>query len=165
MPILPKDHLYASSVIHPENYSMSGYYIQGQCQCNPTAGSRVDAVLDILPGVGSDEHPVEAEAAAPSCAGVGDPNEAAWICYECPSCLCKLEQWMQMPDYALANMLCMARLVSASCSALAFPAFASSFLARGTRKSAKVLCWATTCFFLNRQLRWATSCTQLRKAQ
>jgi len=27
------------------------YYIQGQCQCNPTAGSRVDAVLDILRGV------------------------------------------------------------------------------------------------------------------
>ena len=87
-----------------------GYYIQGQCQCNPTAGSRVDAVLDILRGGGSDEHPVEAEAAAPSCAGFGDRNEAAWICYECASCLCKPEQWMQMPEYALANMLFLGRL-------------------------------------------------------
>ena len=68
----------------------------------------MDAVLDILRG-GAVMN-IQSEAAAPSCAGVGDPNEAAWICYECASCRCFPEQWMQMPEYALANMLFLGRL-------------------------------------------------------
>ena len=61
--------------------------------------------------VGSDaaEQPCEAEARAFNCAGVGDPNELAWICYECANCLCKPEKWMQMPEYALANLLFLGR--------------------------------------------------------
>ena len=101
MPILPKDHLYVSSVIQPEDYSMSWLLHTKALPMQPNSRQ---------PCGSSAGQPVETEAAAPSCAGVGDPNEAAWICYECANCLSKPEQWMQMPEYALANMLFLGRL-------------------------------------------------------
>ena len=110
MPILPKDHLYASSVIHPEDYSMSWLLHTRAVPMQPNSRQPCGRSAGHPAGGSNDEHPVEAEAAAPSCAGVGDRNEAAWICYECASCLCKPEQWMQMPEYALANMLFLGRL-------------------------------------------------------
>ena len=62
--------------------------------------------------VGSDgaEQPVQTDAGSFHCAGVGDPNELAWICYDCADCLCRPEQWIEMPDYALTNKLFLGRL-------------------------------------------------------
>ena len=151
-----------------------GYYIQGQCQCNPTAGSRVDAVLDILRGVAvmniQSKQRQQLPAALASEIGTRLHGFAtsAPVAFASRSngCRCRSTLWQTCSSWGgyIRSCRSMARLVSASCSALAFPAFGSSFLARGTRKSAKVLCWATTCFFLNHQLRWATSCHPAPKA-
>ena len=45
-----------------------------------------------------------------NCAGVGDSNELAWICYDCANCLCKQDKYIEMPKYALANLLFLGRL-------------------------------------------------------
>ena len=44
------------------------------------------------------------------CAGVGDPDELAWICYDCANCLCKPDEHIEMPEYALANLMFLGRL-------------------------------------------------------
>ena len=110
MPMLPKDHLYASSVIHPEDHSMSWLLHTRAVPMQPNSRQPCGLSAGQPAGGGSDDHPVEAEAAALSCAGVGDPNGTAWVCYECANCLCKPEQWMKMPEYALANLLFLGRL-------------------------------------------------------
>ena len=47
---------------------------------------------------------------ASNTAGVGDANKLAWICYDCMNCLCKPDEYIQMPEYALANLLFLGRL-------------------------------------------------------
>ena len=43
------------------------------------------------------------------CAGVGDPDEVAWICFDCATCLCVEEALVKMPEYALSNKLWLGR--------------------------------------------------------
>ena len=43
------------------------------------------------------------------CAGVGDPDAVAWICYDCATCLCVEDKLIKMPENALANLLWMGR--------------------------------------------------------
>ena len=51
-----------------------------------------------------------AQPASPyTCAGVGDPDEVAWICYDCASCFCVDDPLLQLPEYALANLLWLGR--------------------------------------------------------
>ena len=44
-----------------------------------------------------------------ACAGVGDPDEVAWICYDCATCLCVEDEFLKMPEYALSNLLWIGR--------------------------------------------------------
>ena len=47
-----------------------------------------------------------------NCVGVGDPDELAWTCYDCANCLCKPDEHIEMPEYALANLLFLGRLLA-----------------------------------------------------
>ena len=47
---------------------------------------------------------------SPSCAGVGDRDQTAYICYRCAVCLCVEDKLIKMPEYALANDLWLGRL-------------------------------------------------------
>ena len=58
------------------------------------------------PCLHSAEQPIDE---APNTAGVGDANKLAWICYDCMNCLCKPDEYIQMPEYALANLLFLGR--------------------------------------------------------
>ena len=44
------------------------------------------------------------------CAGIGDIDAVAYICYDCATCLCVDEALIKMPEYALANKLFLGRL-------------------------------------------------------
>ena len=37
------------------------------------------------------------------CAGVGDPDQTAHICFDCAGCLCVDDKCIKMPEFALAN--------------------------------------------------------------
>ena len=41
--------------------------------------------------------------------GVGDPDETAWICYDCATCLCVEDEYLQMPEYALSYLVWLGR--------------------------------------------------------
>ena len=107
MPMLPKEHLYASSVIHPESPSMSWllHTRRVPMQENSRQPRESGAVES-----GSDGGAGQPVGEACNCAGVGDPNELAWICYDCANCLCKPDELIEMPEYALANLLFLGRL-------------------------------------------------------
>ena len=45
--------------------------------------------------------PAQVGAGRPPCAGVGDPEQTAWLCHECASHLCRSDP--KMPPQALAN--------------------------------------------------------------
>ena len=62
----------------------------------------------------SSRQPLGGSAAQPAspqytCAGVGDPDEVAWICYDCATCLCVDDALIKMPEYSLANLLWIGR--------------------------------------------------------
>ena len=44
-----------------------------------------------------------------SCAGVGDRDAVAHICYDCAMCLCVDDKLIKMPRYALANQMFLGR--------------------------------------------------------
>ena len=73
MPLIPKDHLYASSVIHTEDENMSWLLHTRRVAMQP----------DSRKPLGSS---AAQPASAHTCAGVGDPDEVAWICYDCATC-------------------------------------------------------------------------------
>jgi hypothetical protein len=96
MPLIPKEHLYASSAIHPEDENMSWLLHTRRVPMQPNS-----------------RQPLGSSGAQPgspyTCAGVGDPDEVAWICYDCASCFCVDEDLLQLPEYALANLLWLGR--------------------------------------------------------
>ena len=59
--------------------------------------------VPVLPRAASDtEVPLgAAEHVKPTCAGIGDPDKAAWLCHECAGHLCRTRP--KMPPQALAN--------------------------------------------------------------
>ena len=44
-----------------------------------------------------------------ACAGVGDRDAVAHICYDCATCLCVDDKLIKMPRYALANQMFLGR--------------------------------------------------------
>ena len=90
MQLIPKEHLYASSVIHPEDENMSWLLHTRRVPLQP----------DSRKPLGSSAY---------TCAGVGDPDEVAWICYDCASCLCVEDERLQLPELALSNLLWLGR--------------------------------------------------------
>ena len=94
MPLIPEEELYASSVLHPEETSISWllHTRRVPLRCNSRQAP--------AGGVGEVQF---------RCAGIGDPDETAWICYDCAGCLCVEERLIKMPLYALANLLWIGR--------------------------------------------------------
>jgi hypothetical protein len=116
-PLIPKAELFASSVLRPADHSMawllhtrrkpllpdsrrarsniseqSVYQHEGQCNAGQPAVSNVGSTLG-----------------EPTCAGVGDPDQTAHICFDCAGCLCVDDKFIRMPEYALANDLWLGR--------------------------------------------------------
>ena len=58
---------------------------------------------------GSAEQPAARHTASLSCAGIGDPDQSARICFDCAVCLCVDDKLIKMPENALANDLWIGR--------------------------------------------------------
>ena len=97
MPLIPQDHLYASSAIHPEDATMSWLLHSRRVPLLPNSRQ--------VPTCSA-----ERPASQWPCAGVGDPDAVAWICYGCATCLCVEDKLIKMPEDALANLLWLGRL-------------------------------------------------------
>ena len=94
------EELHASSVQHPRFPHMRWLLnTQRVPVLNPEAAS------DLCRAVGAAEHhgnsAQDIPDTRPSCAGIGDPDQAAWLCHHCASHLCCPEP--RMPPQALAN--------------------------------------------------------------
>ena len=82
VPLAPQEELHASSVQHPSFPHMRWLMHT----------KRVPVL---------EKASVELGAGRPPCAGVGDPEQTAWLCHECASHLCRPDP--KMPPQALAN--------------------------------------------------------------
>ena len=106
-PLIPKAELLASSVIHPADESMAWLMHSRRIPLLPN--SRKSRTNKAHPPAGKEDAPGSAEQPAdrsivsPSCAGVGDPDQTARICFNCASCLCVDDKLIKIPEYALAN--------------------------------------------------------------
>ena len=60
--------------------------------------------------LGSAAQPAARDVISPSCAGIGDPDQTACICFDRAGCLCVEDKLIKMPEYALANDLWLGRL-------------------------------------------------------
>ena len=116
-PLIPKAELFASSVLHPADHSMAWLLhtrrtpllpdsrrarsnISEQSVCQDEAQGSAGQL--VVSNVGS----ILGE---PTCAGVGDPDQTAHICFDCAGCLCVDDKFIKMPEYALANDLWLGR--------------------------------------------------------
>ena len=84
-PLIPKAELLASSVLHPAHPSLAWLLHTRRIPLKP------------------DSRKPRLNSAEPSCAGIGDPDQTARICLDCASCLCVKDEFIKMPEYALAN--------------------------------------------------------------
>ena len=91
-PLIPQDHLYASSVLHPNDEGMSWLLHTRRVPMVPDS-RRVPQ--------NSAEQPVSQH----KCAGVGDIDAVAHICYDCADCLCVDDKFITMPRFALSNAM------------------------------------------------------------
>ena len=116
-PLIPKAELFASSVLHPADHSMAWLLhtrrtpllpdsrrarsnISEQSVCQDEAQGNAGQL--VVSNVGS-------TLGEPTCAGVGDPDQTAHICFDCAGCLCVDDKFIKMPEYALANDLWLGR--------------------------------------------------------
>ena len=106
-PLIPQEHLYASSVIHPDDRTMC--WLLHSRRVGVLSGSR-STLLDSaeLPASASSSS-AEQPALQHPCAGVGDINAVAHICYDCATCLCVDDKFIKMPRFALANAMWLGR--------------------------------------------------------
>ena len=109
MRILPEEHLYASSVIHPASPSMSWLLHTRRVAVQEDSRQPRASAAAESGGDGGAAQPVRGTR---NFAGVGDPDELAWICYDRTDCLCKPDEHIEMPEYALANLLFLGRLLA-----------------------------------------------------
>jgi hypothetical protein len=101
MPRIPQQELYASSVVHPADPAM-----QWLLHTRRVPLQREDsAAQSVFPQAASVAQP----ALPHPCAGVGNPDETAWICLECARCLCVDDKLIEMPKLALANLMWLGR--------------------------------------------------------
>ena len=112
-PLIPVAELLASSVLHPADHSMAWLLHTRRTPVLPDsrmARSNSAARPVSLEGRhGSAEHPAVLDAGAPACAGIGDPDRTAHICFDCASCLCVDDKLIKMPEFALAKDLWLGR--------------------------------------------------------
>ncbi len=106
-PLIPPEHLYASSVLHPADESMSWLLHTRRVPMLPNSRTAPQRSAE-QPAAGS-----SGSAAQPvphySCAGVGNRDAVAHICYECATCLCVEDKLIKMSRCALANFMWLGR--------------------------------------------------------
>ena len=106
-PFIPQEHLYASSVLHPEDEGMSWLLHTRRVGLVPDSRRAPSACAEQPATLAS------SSAAQPAvqhrCAGVGDVDAVAHICYDCATCLCVEDKFIKMPRFALANAMWLGR--------------------------------------------------------
>ena len=111
-PLIPKAELLASSVLHPADHSMAWLLHTRRTPLLPDS-RKVRPSSAEQPvhqeAQGSAEQPAVRNAGEPTCAGMGDPDQTARICFECAGCLCVEDKLIKMPEFALANDLWLGR--------------------------------------------------------
>ena len=115
-PLIPKAELLASSVLHPADHSMAWLLHTRRTPLLPDSRkARPNSAEQLVrqEAQGSAEQPAVRNAGptvgAPTCAGVGDPDKTAHICFDCAVCLCVEDKLIKMPEFALANDLWLGR--------------------------------------------------------
>eukprot|EP00959_Pyramimonas_sp_CCMP1952_P412665 8647453-Pyramimonas_sp.AAC.1 len=103
-PLIPKAELLASSALHPSDQSMARLLRNRRAPPLPDSRrGRPSSAAQFVQG--SAEQPAVRDAEAPTCAGIGDPDQTAHICVDCAVCLCAEEKFIKMPEFALASDL------------------------------------------------------------
>ena len=106
-PLIPPEHLYASSVLHPKDEGMP--WLLHTKRVPLVRGSRR------APHSSAEEPTSQSASSAADpvvqhkCAGVGDIDAVAYICYDCAICLCVEDKLIKMPRFALSNALWLGR--------------------------------------------------------
>ena len=95
-PLIPPEQLYGSSALHPADERMSWLLHTRRVQMLPNSRK--------APQSSAEQH-----ASQYKCAGVGDIDAVAHICYDCATCLCVEDQFIKMPSFALANGMWLGR--------------------------------------------------------
>ena len=106
-PLIPQEHLYASSVLHPNDEAMSWLLHTRRVPLVPDSRRAPHDSAEQPTSLSS------SSAARPAlqhkCAGVGDIDAVAHICYDCATCLCVEDKLIKMPRFALANAMWLGR--------------------------------------------------------
>jgi hypothetical protein len=106
-PLIPPEHLYGSSALHPVDERMSWLLHTRRVHMAPNSRKAPQSSAE-QPAAQS-----SASAAQPGlqykCAGVGDIDGVAHICYDCAICLCVDDKLIKMPRFALANGMWLGR--------------------------------------------------------
>ena len=95
-PFVPPEHLYASSVLHPDIESMSWLLHTRRVPLVPNSRK-------------APHNSAEPTVSQYNCAGVGDRDAVAHICYDCATCLCVADKLIKMPCFALSNGMWLGR--------------------------------------------------------
>ena len=106
-PRIPPEHLYASSALHPKNETMAWLLHTRRVPLLPDSRKppQSSAEESASQPASSAAQPVMEH----KCAGVGDINQVAHICYDCATCLCVEEKLIKMPKFALSNAMWLGR--------------------------------------------------------
>ena len=111
-PLIPKAELLASSVLHPADHSMAWLLHTRRTPLLPDSrmlrpSSAEQPVHQEVQGRA--EQPAVRNAGEPTCAGIGDPDQTAHICFQCAGCLCVDDRLIKIPEFALAKDLWLGR--------------------------------------------------------
>ena len=105
--LIPPERLYGSSALHPADERMSWLLHTRRVHMVPNSRKAPQSSAE-QPAAQS-----SASAAQPAlqykCAGVGDIDGVAYICYDCATCLCVDDKLIKMPPFALANGMWLGR--------------------------------------------------------
>ena len=110
-PLSPNEELLASCVPCPADYSMAWLLHSGRAPLAPD--SRSTRVECSGQGSGSAEQSASCGDIIPSCAGVGDANQTAHVCYTCTIHSCAEDKLINMSEYALVTDIWLGRLLVA----------------------------------------------------
>ena len=105
--LIPPEHLYASSVLHPSDERMSWVLHTRRVPFVPNSRRKPQG-SSAQPAHGAPDN-AEQPALHHTCAGLGDIDAVAYICYDCATCLCVEDKLIKMPRFALVNSMWLGR--------------------------------------------------------
>lgn len=91
MPLILKEHLYASLVIHPKDTSISWLLHIRRVPVAPDSRK----VLASSAGQSAQQYP---------CAGICNPDAVAWLCHDSASCLCLDDKLVKMASVCFVEL-------------------------------------------------------------